>query len=74
MLRRVGTKNKFSMRKMKFKIWDAQKIQLQRNDLKFEFPAGLEELTSEETKTIVAGESIGYWIGCVGGNIAKFFS
>jgi hypothetical protein len=62
------------MRKMKFKVWDANKMQSQRNDLKFEFPAGLEELTSEETKSIVAGESMAYWLGYVAGKITNFFS
>jgi hypothetical protein len=62
------------MRKMKFKVWDANKMQSQRNDLKFEFPAGLEELTSEETKSIVAGESMTYWLGYVAGKITNFFS
>jgi hypothetical protein len=62
------------MRKMKFKLWEAQKMQSQRNDLKFEFPAGLEELTSEETKQIIAGESAAYWLGYVAGKIANFFS
>jgi hypothetical protein len=62
------------MRKMKFKVWDADKMQSQRNDLKFEFPAGLEELTSEETKSIVAGESMAYWLGYVAGKITNFFS
>jgi hypothetical protein len=59
---------------MKFKLWEAQKMQSQRNDLKFEFPAGLEELTSEETKQIIAGESAAYWLGYVAGKIANFFS
>jgi hypothetical protein len=62
------------MRKMKFKVWDANKMQSQRNDLKFEFPSGLEELTSEETKSIVAGESMAYWLGYVAGKITNFFS
>jgi hypothetical protein len=62
------------MRKMKFKVWDAQKMQSQRNDLTFECPAGLEELTSEETKSIVAGESIAYWLGYAAGKIANLFS
>jgi hypothetical protein len=62
------------MRKMKFKVWDADKMQSQRNELKFEFPAGLEELTSEETKSIVAGESMAYWLGYVAGKITNFFS
>jgi hypothetical protein len=62
------------MRKMKFKLWEARKMQSQRNDLKFEFPAGLEELTSEETKQIIAGESAAYWLGYVAGKIASFFS
>jgi hypothetical protein len=62
------------MRKMKFKVWDADKMQSQSNDLKFEFPEGLEELTSEETKSIVAGESMAYWLGYVAGKITNFFS
>lgn len=62
------------MRKMKFKVWNANKMRSQRNDLKFEFPAGLEELTSEETKSIVAGESMAYWLGYVAGKITNFFS
>jgi hypothetical protein len=59
---------------MRFKVWDIRKMQSQRNDLKFEFPAGLEELTSEETKSIVAGESMAYWLGYAAGKIAQFFS
>jgi len=62
------------MRKMKFKLWDAQKMHSRRNDLKFEFPAGLEELSPEETKRIVAGESMAYWLGYAAGKIANFFS
>lgn len=62
------------MRKMKFKLWEAQKMQSKRNDLKLGFPAGLEELTSEETKQIIAGESAAYWLGYVAGKIANFFS
>jgi len=62
------------MRKMKFKIWDAQKMQSHRSDLKFEFPAGLEELTSEEIKSIVGGESISFWLGYAAGKITQFFS
>jgi hypothetical protein len=62
------------MRKMKFKVWDAQKMQSQSSDFKFEFPVGLEELTSEETKSIVAGESLAYWVGYVAGKIANLFS
>ena len=62
------------MRKMKFKVWDAQKIQSKRNELNFEFPAGLEELTSEETKSIVGGESLAYWLGYAAGKVAQFFS
>jgi hypothetical protein len=58
------------MRKMKFKAREAQR----RNDLTFEFPAGLEELTSEETKSIVAGESAAYWLGYIAGKIANLFS
>ncbi|MEJ0083647.1 MAG: hypothetical protein WDM78_22460 [Puia sp.] len=60
------------MRKMK--LWDTQKMQSQRSDLKFEFPAGLEELTSEETKSIFAGDSLSYWMGYVAGKIAHLFS
>ncbi len=62
------------MRKMKFKVWDAQKMQSQRNNLTFECPAGLEELTSEEAKSIVAGESAAYWLGYIAGKIANIFS
>jgi hypothetical protein len=62
------------MRKMMFKVWDAQKMQTQRNDLTFECPTGLEELTSEETKSIVAGESASYWLGYIAGKIANLFS
>jgi hypothetical protein len=62
------------MRKMMFKVWDAPKMQTQRNDLTFECPAGLEELTSEETKSIVAGESAAYWLGYIAGKIANLFS
>jgi hypothetical protein len=35
---------------------------------------GLEELSSEETKNIMAGEGIGYWLGYVGGKITQLFS
>jgi hypothetical protein len=62
------------MRKMNFKVWDVQKIQSQRNDLTFGCPVGLEELTSEETKSIVAGESAAYWLGYIAGKIANLFS
>jgi hypothetical protein len=62
------------MRKMKFKLWDTQKMQTRRDDLKFELPIGLEELTSEETKSIVAGDSIAYWLGYAAGKIAHLFS
>ena len=62
------------MRKMKLRLWDAQKKQSQRNDMKFEFPAGLEELSLEETKRIVAGESMAYWLGYAAGKIANLFS
>ena len=62
------------MRKMRFKIWGAQKMQSHRNELKFEFPAGLEELTSEETKSILGGESISFWLGYAAGKIAQLFS
>jgi hypothetical protein len=34
----------------------------------------LQELSSEETKNIIAGESISYWLGYVGGKIAQLFS
>ncbi|HLA57110.1 MAG TPA: hypothetical protein VK622_00035 [Puia sp.] len=62
------------MRKLKFKIWDAQKIPSQRNDLKFGLPAGSEELNSEETKIIVGGEGIAFWLGYAAGKITQFFS
>ncbi len=62
------------MRKMKFKGWGAQKMQSQRSDLIFECPAGLEELTSEETNSIVAGESATFWLGYIAGKIANLFS
>jgi hypothetical protein len=62
------------MRKMKFKVWGFQKMASQRNDLKFEFPAGFEELNSDETKNIVAGESMAYWLGYAAGKIGQFFS
>lgn len=62
------------MRKMKFKMWGVQKTQSQRNDLKIEFPVGLEELTSDETKNIVAGESMSFWLGYAAGKITQFFS
>ena len=62
------------MKKMKFNVKGAQKIQSQRNDLKFEFPAGLEELTAEETKRIVGGESLAYWLGYSASKIVQFFS
>ena len=62
------------MRKMKFKLWEPQKMQSQRNDLKFEFPEGFEELSPEETKRIIAGEGMAYWMGYIAGKIAQFFS
>ena len=46
----------------------------QRNDLKFEFPAGFEELTLEESNSIVAGESVAYWVGYVAGKVVHLFS
>jgi hypothetical protein len=49
-------------------------MQSQRNSLTFECPAGLEELTSEEAKSIVAGESAAYWLGYIAGKIANIFS
>jgi hypothetical protein len=62
------------MRKMMFKAKGLQEMQSQGNDLKLECPAGLEELTPEETKGIVAGESVAYWVGYIGGKIVHFFS
>jgi len=59
MLRRVGT----------FKISFMKSM-----NLKTEFPAGLEELTASETKTIVGGESLAFWIGYAAGKIASLFS
>jgi hypothetical protein len=59
---------------MMFKLWDAQKMHSQRHDLKFEFPAGMEELSKEETKRIVGGESLAYWLGYAAGKIANLFS
>jgi hypothetical protein len=62
------------MRKMKWSLKSRQKMQSQRNDLKFEFPAGFEELTPAETNSIVAGESVGFWLGYVAGKVVSFFS
>ncbi|HET7001459.1 MAG TPA: hypothetical protein VFI33_09125 [Puia sp.] len=62
------------MKKMKFKLWEGQKMHARRNDMKFEFPAELEELSSEETKRIVAGEGIAFWLGYAAGKIANLFS
>jgi hypothetical protein len=62
------------MRKMMLKAKGLRKMQFQRNDLKLEFPVGLEELSPEETKSIVAGESAAYWIGYFAGKIANIFS
>ena len=62
------------MRKMKFKVPDVRKMQSRRNDLKFEFPAGMVELTVEETNSIVAGESLAYWVGYIAGKISNLFS
>lgn len=62
------------MKKMKLRIWGAGKMNFTDSDLKFELPMELEELSSEETKKIIAGESIGYWLGYVGGKIAQLFS
>jgi|GEM_PF-5144550 len=62
------------MRKMMFKLWNPQKMQSQRNDPKFGLPAGMEELSKEETKHIVAGESLAYWLGYAAGKIANLFS
>ena len=49
-------------------------MQAQGSGLKFEVPAGFEELSSEETNSIVAGESAAYWLGYVAGKIANLFS
>ena len=57
-----------------FKLRDVQKMHSQRNDLTFEFPEGMEELSKEETKRIVAGESLAYWVGYAAGKIANLFS
>jgi hypothetical protein len=62
------------MRKMMFKPKGQQEMQFQKNNPKLEFPAGWEELTPEETKSIVAGESAAYWIGYFAGKIVSFFS
>jgi hypothetical protein len=62
------------MNKMKFKLRGAQKMQTGGNDLKFEVPDGLEELSKEETKRVVGGESAAYWLGYIAGKIANIFS
>ena len=62
------------MRKMKLKWWDAQKMHGQRNDMKFEFIEGMEELSREEAKRVVGGESLAYWLGYAAGKIANLFS
>jgi hypothetical protein len=62
------------MRKIMFKLRNEQKKQTRRSDLKLEFPAGLEELTPEEARNIVAGESMAYWLGYAAGKIAQLFS
>jgi hypothetical protein len=62
------------MRKLKWSFKSAQKMQAQRIDFKSELPAGFEELSSEETNSIVAGESAAYWLGYVAGKIANLFS
>jgi hypothetical protein len=62
------------MKKMKVKIWGAHRMVSQGVNPEFKLPSGLEELTSEETKGIVAGESIGYWLGYAAGKIAQLFS
>lgn len=62
------------MEKMKLRIWRARKMHSLGSDLKFELPVGFEELSSEETKKIIAGEGIGFWLGYVGGKIAQLFS
>ncbi len=62
------------MWKMKRKTWDAQKMLSDRGDLNLEFPAGLEDLTLEETKSIIGGENIAFWLGRAAGQIAKLFS
>ena len=59
---------------MKLRIWGGRKMKSTGIDSKFELPMELEELSSEETKSIIAGESIGYWLGYVGGKIAQLFS
>ena len=62
------------MRKRKFREQDVQKKRSQKDELKFNFPEGLEELTIDETKSIVAGESMAYWLGYAAGKIAQLFS
>lgn len=62
------------MKKMKLRVWGARKMNSTGSDSKFELPMELEELSSEETKNIIAGESISYWLGYVGGKIAQLFS
>jgi hypothetical protein len=62
------------MRKMMFKTRNTKKMQSQAIHPTLDFPAGLEELTSEETKSIVAGESAAYWLGYFAGKIASIFS
>jgi hypothetical protein len=62
------------MRKIIFKKRNRQEVQSMSNELKFEFPARWEELTSEEAKNVVAGEGITYWLGYAAGKIAQLFS
>jgi hypothetical protein len=62
------------MKKMKLRIWGTRKIISAGSDSKFELPVELEELSLEETKSIIAGESVSYWLGYVGGKIAQLFS
>jgi hypothetical protein len=62
------------MKKVMFKAKGRKKMLSQENHSACEIPAGWEELTSEETKSIVAGESAAYWLGYIAGKIASIFS
>ena len=62
------------MKRLNLNFGTALESKSHDRDLKVEFPAGLSELTTEETKTIVGGESLAYWIGYAAGKIARFFS
>jgi hypothetical protein len=62
------------MRKMVFKIRRKNKKELRGNVMKFSFHEGLEELSTEESRNIVAGQGAGYWLGYITGKIANLFS